>query len=159
MMNRTVKRLVLLTIAVLLVSVPTGCSNKLLSEPLDAGDIDQIQVVLAMGNPEYGADSKIITNRSEIEGLVNAFNGATIGDRVRDADLGVSDASRYYLYSEGAVVRQFVFNGNDSERIWFSSRWHYINYPDEKPYDLYRASEAEVIVVDEDLNEMERPGS
>ena len=159
MMNPTMKHLMPLTIAILLVLVPTGCSRDLLSEPLDASEIDKIQVVLAMGNPEYGADSKIITNRVEIEGLVNAFNGATIGDRVRDSDLAVADASRYYLYSEGSLVREFVFNANDSERIWYNSKWHYISYPDEKPYDLYRASEADVIVVDEDLNEMERPGS
>lgn len=159
MMNPVMKHLVPLTIAILLVLVATGCSRDLLSEPLDAGEIDQIQVVLAMGNPEYGADSKIITDRGEIEGLVNAFNGATLGDRVQDRDLGVAGASRYYLYSEGSLVREFVFNANDSERIWYNSKWHYISYPDEKPYDLYRASEADVIVVDEDLNEMERPGS
>ena len=43
----------------------TGCnSNKgLLTKKIDAKDIDEIQIVTAMGNPEYGAESKIITDK------------------------------------------------------------------------------------------------
>ena len=49
---------------------------------IDPDEISQIQVVLAMGDPEYSARSKIITDRNEIESMVNAFNAATIGDEV-----------------------------------------------------------------------------
>jgi len=76
---------------------------------------------------------------------------------VRDPDLAVAGISRYRLYSDGVLVEEFIFNGNDSERIWYRSGWHYISYPELKPYELYRASEAAVIVVDEDFREMKRP--
>ena len=132
-------------------------SPSLVSPPLDPESIDEILVVLAMGNPDYGADSKRITDPDEIRRMVGVFNGATLGRRVRDIDLAVADTSTYYFYRDGERVQTFIFNGNDSERIAHQSRWHWVHYPAAKPFDHYRASEAEVIVVDEDLEEMERP--
>ncbi len=132
-------------------------SPSLVSPPLDPESIDEILVVLAMGNPDYGADSKRITDPDEIRRMVGVFNGATLGRRVRDIDLAVADTSTYYFYRDGERVQSFIFNGNDSERIAHQSRWHWVHYPAAKPFDHYRASEAEVIVVDEDLEEMERP--
>jgi hypothetical protein len=138
-----------------------GCSSpgELPAEKLSAADIDEIQVVLAMGNPEYGADSKIIREKDEIEEIVDAFVGATIGVKVAKEDEAVSDTSKYFFYSEGSLIEEFYFNGNDSERIWHDSAWHYISYPGQSPYELFRSSGAEIIIVDENFEEMERPDS
>ncbi len=129
----------------------------LLDQPLEAAEIDRIVAVMAMGNPAYGADSKTVTNPGEIAAFVDAFNQAVVGARVKDVDLAVAGASRYFFYRGDALIREFAFNGNDSERIWYGSGWHYVFYPGGRPFDLYLASEAHVTVVDEDLNEMERP--
>ena len=129
----------------------------LLSQPLDPATIDEVLVVLGMGNPDYGADSKRITDPDEIRQMVGVFNGATLGRRVRDVDLAVADTSTYSFYTDGDQVQTFIFNGNDSERLAHRSRWHYVHYPAATPYEHYRTSEAEMIVLDENLEPMERP--
>lgn len=143
----------------LIIFTLSGCNSTkvLLTDKIEGDDIDNIQIVLAMGNPEYGSESKIITDKNEISELVHAFNNATMGQKVKDGDIVVSDTSKYYFYSNDTLVQLFSFNGNDSERIWYNSNWYYINYPDNKPYELYKSSVAEIIIVDENLNEMERP--
>ncbi len=153
------KRIILIVATYFVVAMLSGCcSDKdLLTEKLEAQNIETIQVVLAMGNPEYGADSKIIRDESEIQKFVNAFNGASIGKRVKKVDEAVSDVSKYYFYGDYGLLLVFYFNGNDSERIWYNSNWHYISYSGKKPYEIYKDSQAETIVVDEDLNIMERP--
>ena len=166
-MDSSMKRKLLVVLVLLIAVTIAGCGpagSRLLSEPLDAEEVTGILVVLAMGNPEYGADSKMIENRGEIDALVASLNGASIGARVNDMDLAVADASRYHIYRGDVLVQEVVFNGNDSERAWYHARrfwhrsgWHYVNYPDETPYQLYRDSDAEVVVVDEELRPMQRP--
>ncbi len=154
------KRIILIVATCFVAAMLSGCCSdkNLLTEKLEAQNIETIQVVLAMGNPEYGADSKIIRDESEIQEFVNAFNGASIGKRVKKLDEAVSDASKYYFYGDdSSLLLVFYFNGNDSERIWYNSNWHYICYSGKKPYEIYKDSQAETIVVDEDLNIMERP--
>ncbi len=150
---------VFVAVAVFSLVLAGGCTfyKELVGVDLDADTISHIQVVLAMGNPLYGADSKTITDRSEIESLVDALNQASVGKKVGDADLAVSDASRYYLYSQTTLVREFVFNGNDTERVWYRGGWRYVIYPGQNPYQIYRDSAAEVMVVDENLEQIERP--
>ncbi len=49
---------------------------------------------------------------------INAFNGASIGKRVKKIDEAVSDVSKYYFYGDDeSLLLMFYFNGNDSERI------------------------------------------
>ena len=128
---------------------------------MDAGinpdDIDRIQVVLAMGNPAYGANSKIITDRGEIQALVEAFNHATLGDRVDFIDVAIAFHSVYYFFGDDTVMHRFVFNANDTERIRLNDNWYWVYYADKTPFELYLESTAPEIVVDEDLIEMERP--
>ena len=60
-----------------------GCGKKeLLQEKLDANEIDKVVVTLAMGNPAYGADCKVITDETEIAKLVAVFNGAVVEERI-----------------------------------------------------------------------------
>lgn len=154
------KRIILIVATYFVVAMLLGCysGKNLLTEKLEAQNIEKIQVVLAMGNPDYGADSKVIRDESEIQEFVNAFNGASIGKRVKKVDEAVSDASKYYFYGDvGSLLLVFYFNGNDSERIWHNSKWYYISYPGKKPYEIYKDSQAETIVVDENLNIIERP--
>ena len=153
------KRIILIVVTCFVAAILSGCCSdkNLLTEKLEAQNIETIQVVLAMGNPEYGADSKVIRDESEIQEFVNAFNGASIGKRVKKVDEAVSDASKYFFYGDDeSLLLVFYFNGNDSERIWYNSNWHYISYSGKKPFELYKDSQAESIVVDEDLNIMDK---
>ena len=144
---------------VILLFMLSACNAyiELLDDKINPNDIDTIQVVLAMGNPAYGADSKIITDRNEIEAFVHAFNSATIGDVVNPLNLGTGFSSLYYLYSGGSVIHRFVFHVNETGIIRWNSNWHYIYYDGNTPFELYQASTATVIVVDENRVEMERP--
>jgi len=144
---------------VLFVIVLSSCGpiTSFPGDPLEQEDIDRVQVVLAMGNPEYGADCRMITDADEVRAMVRALDGARIGGRVRDMDLYVAQASRYRFFSGDRLVREHFFNGNDTERAWVKDGFRYVTYPEKTPYDLYRGSGAPVYVVDEDLEEMIRP--
>ncbi|MCL2527035.1 MAG: hypothetical protein FWE42_01355 [Defluviitaleaceae bacterium] len=147
--------MIILLIVVLMVLV--GCSSSNTLSAIDPGDIDKIHFVQAMGNPAYGADSKIITERSEIAAFVAAFNNAVIGDA---AVQEVGFHATILFYSGDEVAYQFFFNVNDTERVLLNSRYsrfYYVEYPGLTPFELYLASSAEVIVVDENLIEIERP--
>ncbi|MDR2183666.1 MAG: hypothetical protein LBE55_05780 [Clostridiales bacterium] len=154
------KRKILVGISsIMLLLMFSGCStsNALLDDKINLDDIDAIQVVLAMGNPAYGADSKIITDRNEIDAFVRAFNSATIGDEVDPLNVGIGFHSSYYIYSGNSLVHQFRFNVNDTSVIWWNEGWHYIYYDGNTPFELFQISTAPVIVVDENRVEMERP--
>ena len=57
----------------------SGCGKKeLLEEKLDAAVIDKVVVTMAMGNPAYGADCKIITDPKEVQDFVFLFNHAEV---------------------------------------------------------------------------------
>ncbi|WP_350342970.1 hypothetical protein PRVXT_002239 [Proteinivorax tanatarense] len=137
----------------------TGCSEKqLISEQFESSNINKVQVITAMGNPKYGADSKIITDTKEIELFVDTFNSGVIGDRVDDNIADVA-ASSYRFYFNDGSYEVFTFNGNDTNIIWHDNNYYYVDYDEnfKTPYDLYHYSNAEVIVVDKEGNEMQRP--
>ena len=142
---RNIMRVVILFSMIFILS---GCnsSTPLLDDKINSDDIDTIQIVRAWGNPFYGANSKIITDRNEIESLVHAFNYATIGSVVRDAFLGTT--STYSFYSGDTLIYVFSFWGDSTERIWLNTGWHYIYYDDQTPFELYLASSAPEIMVD-----------
>ena len=137
-----------------------GCGKKeLLQEKLDADAIDRVVVLLAMGNPAYGADCKVITDGEEIEKLIALFNGAEIGKKIDPAEEYVAGSGSYTFFSGEEQVVKFNCNGNDPERIWINDGFYEIDYPDDKvdPYALYSQSKAEAVVVDENGVQMERP--
>ncbi|GAA0180907.1 hypothetical protein SH2C18_35200 [Clostridium sediminicola] len=82
---------------ILMIFTLSGCNSTkdLLTHKIEANDIDKIQIILAMGNPEYDAKSKIITEKDEISSLVDIFNKATIGKKIEDDDIVCSDASKW----------------------------------------------------------------
>jgi len=137
-------------------AVFVGCSssNLLLDHNIDPNDIDKIQFVQAMGNPAYGAYSKIITEQSEIARFVDAFNGAVVGDEVMQEP---GFHSTIIFFSQNTIAYQFFFNVNYTEAVFINSGLYLVQYPDLTPFELYLESRAEVIVVDENLVEMERP--
>ena len=145
---------IILLFCVLMLAAGCSSSNYLLDNNIDPNSIDKIQFVQAMGNPTYGADSRIITERSEIASLVDAFNGAVVGDEIGH---DVSLHSTILFFSGDIVAHQFFFNGNDTERVLLNSRFYSVRYPGLTPFELYLESTAEVIVVDENLVEIERP--
>ncbi len=146
------KKLITVMTLLICLALLIGCQAKisLIDEELDK--VNRIQVVLAMGNPVYGAESKIIED--EIAGFIEAFGLATLGKRVADDDVVVSDTSKYILYNGSTEVYKISFNGNDSTRVWYKGHWYYVNYENQSPYELYKASPADIVTVDEDLHIM-----
>lgn len=154
----------LTTIIFLLIStmiISTGChsSKQLLDTKISYDNIDRIQVITAMGNPKYGAKSKTITDANEIKAFVNSFNDATIGKKVNDKDVNIAMPSYYYIYSKDILVAAFVFNGNDTNKVWYNENYYYIDYPESRktPFELYNNSKADICIVDAKGNEIQRP--
>jgi electron transport complex protein RnfC len=130
-------------------TILVGCSDKsLLKEQLVSSDIDKIQIVTAMGNPEYGAASKTITSPEEIKSLIDTFNSAKIGKKVQENDLGIGMPSRYSFYSDDVVIAKFEFNVNDTNVIWYNDNYYYVEYGKnlKTPYELYQNAAAEIVV-------------
>lgn len=145
---------------IILIGLLVSCNNSskdLLSDKMDADDIEKIQIVLAMGNPLYGADSKIIMDSSEISTLVDTFNNAVLGKKIKDDDLAIGFCSYYYFYNGDTLVNKFIFNSNNTNSVLIKRDYYEVTYPEKTPYELYRSSTADTFVVDENLKEMERP--
>ena len=138
----------------------TGCGKKeLLDEKLDGAEIDKIVVTLAMGNPKYGADCRVITDAAEIGHMLEAFNGAAVGEKVTDGEEWVAGSGSYAFFRGEEKILQLQCNANDPSRIWLKDAFYQIEYPEgmDSPFDQYMDSNAEIIVVDEEGNEMIRP--
>jgi len=138
--------------------VLSGCNSSnppLLDDKINPDNVDAIQVVMSMGSPDFGADSKIITDRDEIYNMVEIFNHATIGAQAHDVPPAMS--SFYLFFSGDTLMHHFSFSFNDARLISLNSRWYNIYYLDQTPFQLYLLSTAPTIVVDLYLNEMERP--
>lgn len=137
-----------------------GCGKReLLQEKMDVSKIDKVVVTLAMGNPAYGADRKVITDAETIQDMVFLFNNAYVEEKVDRGEEWVADSGSYAFFSGEEQVAKFNVNGNDPERIWINDAFYEIEYPDDMfdPYGLYRYSSAERVVVDAYGNRMERP--
>ena len=137
-----------------------GCGKKeLLQEKLDANAIDKVVVTLAMGNPAYGADCKVITDETEIAKLVAVFNGAIVEERIDPDEEWIADNGSYAFFSGEEQVLKLNTNGNDPEHIWINDGFYEIDYPDNMydPYEQYSFSSAQTIVVDENGEQMGRP--
>ncbi|WP_458408389.1 hypothetical protein [Anaerotignum sp.] len=138
----------------------SGCGKReLLKEKLEAAKIDKVVVTMAMGNPAYGADCKIITDPKEVQDFVFLFNNAEVDEKIDKEDEWVADSGSYAFFSGEEQVMKFNVNANDPERIWINDAFYEIEYPDDMadPYGLYSYSNAEKIVVDENGNPMKRP--
>ena len=140
----------------------SGCGKReLVEEKMDVSKIDKVVVTLAMGNPAYGADQKIITDPKEIQDFVFLFNNAIVEEKVDAGEEWVADSGSYAFFSGDEQVLKCNVNGNDPERIWINDAFYEIDYPDDMadPYKMYEKSKAETIVVDENGTPMERPAA
>lgn len=140
----------------------TGCGKKeLLKEKLDASQIDKVVVTMAMGNPAYGAECKVITDTETVQEFVFLFNNAEVDEKIDSGEEWVADSGSYVFFSGEEQVAKFNVNGNDPERIWINDAFYEIEYPEDMfdPYGLYSFSDAEIIIVDENGQEMERPAA
>lgn len=140
----------------------TGCGKKeLLKEKLDASQIDKVVVTMAMGNPAYGAECKVITDAETVQDFVYLFNNAEVDEKIDSGEEWVADSGSYVFFSGEEQVAKFNVNGNDPERIWINDAFYEIEYPEDMfdPYGLYSFSDAEIIIVDENGQEMERPAA
>lgn len=130
----------------------SGCGKReLLNEKLDASKIDKVVVKMAMGNPAYGAECKVITNPEEVQDFVFLFNHAVVDEKIDSGEEWVADSGSYTFFSGEEQIIKFHVNGNDPERVWINDAFYEIEYPDDMvdPYGLYSYSDAEKIVADE----------
>lgn len=138
----------------------SGCGKRaLLEEKLDASEIDKVVVTMAMGNPAYGADCKVITDPKEVQEFLFLFNNAVVDEKIEKGEEWIALSGSYTFFSGEEQVVKFNVNGNDPERIWINDAFYEIDYPDDMadPYGLYSYSDAKIIVVDENGQEMIRP--
>lgn len=129
----------------------SGCGKQeLLQEKLDGSNIDRAVITLAMGNPAYGAESKTITEEKELQLLLDAFNGAIIGEKIAEEDTWVAGSGSYLFFSGEEQVLRLNVNANDDKRIWINDAFYEIEYPEGQPtpYEIFSASQAEMILVD-----------
>lgn len=153
-MKRTCSLIAVLVCIVTLVA----CTKKADSfADLDYNSINKIQVISSMGNPAYGADSKIITDENEIKNFVITFNGGVIGEKIPDDEVGIGFTSKYVFYNNDGIVAEYQFNANNTKVIALEEGYYTVDYGDEadSPYKLYKQSKSTEIVVGLDGNEMD----
>ncbi len=154
------KKIINIGLATFLAITLIGCQNEMSTlSNFENNDVDKIVVTLAMGNPEYGADSKTITDSNEINEFIEVFNDGHLGGTVSDDNISIGGVSTYVFSKDEEVIQSFSFNVNDTKIIWHDDEWRDVVYPENSllPYDLYEQSTSEIVVVDVDGNEMERP--
>lgn len=137
----------------------SGCGKEeLLKEKLDAEEVDKVVVTMAMGNPAYGAECKVITDPQEVQDFIYLFNHAEVDERIEKGEEWEALSGSYTFFSGEEQVVKFNVNGNDPARIWINDAFYEIEYPDDMvdPYGLYGYSDAEIIRVDEYGQEMAR---
>lgn len=108
--------------------------------------VDKIIVVLSMGNPKYGAESKTITNHEDIDLFVKSLNHAKLGKKAQPSDVM---PSYYYFYSNDILIAEFSFNGNDSDVIFINENYYHVIYSENmsRPYELYQHADAETVTI------------
>ncbi len=141
------KKVILVAVAVFAVLSAFVISGIMTDPAKKLDDVDKILVMLAEGNPAYGRKSKSITEPGEIKAFLEVFNTATIGEKVPPEEAMVSGVSEYYLYNGEERLNSFLFNGNDSLRIFSNKKLYYVTYPDKTPYELYQASTAKEVIL------------
>ncbi len=152
------KKMINLSLALFLVLLLVGCQDEMSSlSNFENNGVDKIVVTLAMGNPEYGADSKTITDSNEISEFIEVFNNGQLGGTVSDDDIEIGGASTYSFYKDEEVIQSFSFNVNDTKVVWYDDKWREVAYPEDSlmPFDLYEQSQGKQNIVDTDGNEME----
>ncbi len=149
------KKIIGLIFVIFMTLTLVGCEKKDNIASLNVEDIEKIVVTLAMGNPDYGADSKTITDKMEIQQMVELFNSAELGQVVAEDDLEVATTSTYAFYDDEKCLRTFEFNGNNSEILFWENEAREVIYEKKTPYTLYNESVAEVVLVDSQGNELD----
>ncbi len=152
------KKMMNLSLALFLVLSLVGCQDEMSSlSNFENNGVDKIVVTLAMGNPEYGADSKTITDSNEISEFIEVFNNGHLGGTVSDDDIEIGGVSTYSFYKDDEVIQSFSFNVNDTKVVWYDDKWREVAYPEDSliPFDLYEQSQGKQNIVDSHGNEME----
>ena len=150
------KKLLNLSITLIMVMALIGCNDKEKIADFKAGDVEKIVITLAMGNPDYGADSKTITDEMEIQQIVDVFNNATLEGVVSEENLGIGATSTYAFYDDEKCLKTYAFNVNNSEILFWGNEPREVIYEGKSPYQLYEESISEVVTVDLQGNELNR---
>lgn len=132
--------------------------KELLQEKLKASEIDKVQVVLPMGNPKYGAPSKNITDPKEIAELVEIMNTVTIGDEIGWRDIVVGGFNAIRFFSGGSLLSEFVFpNFGAKGQVVQGGQIYHVYFEGKTIDEIYKQSQAKIITVDLNFNEMVNP--
>ncbi|ONI42036.1 hypothetical protein AN639_02700 [Candidatus Epulonipiscium fishelsonii] len=117
---------------------------------INKNEVSSIQIIGTMGNPMYGADSKIIVNREEIKNFVNTFNSGEIGKKVKDTDVMIGFLNKYIFFDGDKVIAEYKFNTNNTNILGIEDEFYYVKYDKnlELPNELYTKSKSPKIVVD-----------
>ncbi len=153
------KKIFALALTIAFTMIFASCQEEMGSlSNLGENDADKIVITLAMGNPEYGADCKTVTDVDEIHNFIEVFNSGRLGETISDDDIAIGGISSYVFYKNDEIVHTFVFNVNDTEVIWHDDEWHEVTYPEDSPlpFDLYEQSQGEFKIVDHEGNEMDK---
>lgn len=134
-----------------------GCGTTRKLADIEEQKVSKIQVISTMGNPEYGADSKIFMDKSEIKDFVTTFNSGIIGEKVSDDDILIGFTSRYTFYNGDKIIAEFYFNANNTKVVALEKGYYFVDYGEkaDSPYELYQDSKSTEIVVDLDGKEMD----
>lgn len=138
------KYVCLIVASVVLMVTLVGCKKNicLQEKKIDVKEVNKIQIVLAKENPDLKAKSKVIKDSKEIKEFISVFNQATLGKEIAKQAVVTTNVSTYYLYSGDKLLKEFVFNGNDTTGILNNKAWYSVNYEGNTPYGLYEKSKA-----------------
>ena len=152
---RKIISIILIIVCTLSISACTTKTRPLAD--LDYNSINKVQVISAMGNPAYGADSKIIVAKQEVENFIITFNSGIVGEKIGDDDILIGFTSKYIFYNDNNEVAQFYFNANNTKVVALENVYYDVKYGKDidSPYKLYKNSKSSEIVVDIDGKEMD----
>ncbi|MBC8531882.1 hypothetical protein [Gehongia tenuis] len=116
--------------------------------PATGAKVDRIEITLT---PASGrAASKVVEDPDEVGALVNAFTEAKITDRVPDDEWAVQLPCTYRFYAGKDLIATLSFHGNEGTAIYRRGGTLYrVEYAGSTPYDLYLASRADAVLVNE----------
>lgn len=110
--------------------------------------VDRIEVTLTTASGS--AAGKVVEDPNEVGALVNIFTEATITDRVPDGEWTVQLPCTYRFYDGEELLATLSFHGNEGTAIYRRGGALYkVEYAGSTPYDLYLASRADAILVNE----------
>ena len=147
------KKNILLFYITILSILLIGCAREqraMVEKTLTADDITTIQVMIDFnGNPNGKNEAKLITDKSEIVDMVNAFRNASLGKAIGNI---YGNSSVFRFMSGNNLVSEFVFTTSRSHAIYQDNTCYETLFGKGDPWAYYEKSTAPIIFVDNKYN-------